>query len=100
MVARLKRSAPRVRLNWETGSHLVTLQAVSLDKERLLLFLPHVDELARSLRWVKDIEIVKRTSSACHRPDSSESPSRRARPPRTASSINLHTRVYVNTMLA
>ena len=48
---------PFATYTWETGGHLVTLHAVSPDKERFLLFLPHLDGLARSLRWIEDVEV-------------------------------------------
>src|SRR5699024_2429262 len=52
-----KGRTPFTSYTWDTGNHLITLHAVSPDKERFLLFLPHLDELARTLRWVEDVEI-------------------------------------------
>ena len=48
---------PMATYTWDTGSHLVSLTAVSPDKERFLLFVPALDELARTLRWSEDIEV-------------------------------------------
>ncbi|MGO3660741.1 hypothetical protein [Microbacterium gubbeenense] len=48
---------PMATYTWDTGSHLVSLTAVSPDKERFRLFVPALDELARTLRWSEDIEI-------------------------------------------
>jgi len=46
-----------VSYTWDTGTHLITLHAVSPDRERFLLFLNPLDELARTVRWVEDLQI-------------------------------------------
>ncbi|WP_221584930.1 hypothetical protein [Microbacterium sp. G2-8] len=48
---------PFATYTWDTGSQLVTLHAVSPDKGRFLTFIPALDELARTLRWVEDLEV-------------------------------------------
>ncbi|MTE23880.1 hypothetical protein [Microbacterium sp. ZXX196] len=48
---------PFAMYTWDTGTHLVTLQAVSPDRERFLTFLPHIDALARTVRFVEDLEV-------------------------------------------
>ncbi len=48
---------PFATYTWDTGSQLITLHAVSPDKERFLLFVPALDELARTLRWIEDLEV-------------------------------------------
>lgn len=48
---------PTATYTWDTGSHLISLTAVSPDKERFLLFVPALDDLARTLRWSEDIEV-------------------------------------------
>ena len=48
---------PFVSYTWDTGTHLVTLHAVCPDRERFLLFLDPLDQLARTLRWVEDMQI-------------------------------------------
>ncbi|WP_295011970.1 hypothetical protein [uncultured Microbacterium sp.] len=41
---------PFATYTWDTGSHLITLQAVCADRERFGVVLPAVDEIARTLR--------------------------------------------------
>ncbi|HJA04502.1 MAG: hypothetical protein ACTH0E_12520 [Candidatus Microbacterium stercoravium] len=48
---------PTASYTWDTGSQLITLTAVSPDKERFGLFVPALDELARTLRWTEDMEV-------------------------------------------
>lgn len=46
-----------VTYTWDTGEELITLHAVSPDRERFLTFVPALDELARTLRWNTDFEV-------------------------------------------
>ncbi|WP_156758783.1 hypothetical protein [Microbacterium karelineae] len=48
---------PFATYTWDTGTQLVSLHAVCPDRERFLIFVPHLDELARTLRWVEDLEV-------------------------------------------
>ncbi len=48
---------PFATYTWDTGDQLITLHAVSMDRERFLTFIPALDELARTLRWVEDLEM-------------------------------------------
>lgn len=48
---------PFATYTWDTGDRLISLHAVSGDRERFLTFVPHLDELARTLRWVDDLEV-------------------------------------------
>lgn len=48
---------PFATYTWDTGDRLISLHAVSADRERFLTFVPHLDELARTLRWVEDLEV-------------------------------------------
>lgn len=51
------RTPPFATYTWDTGTHLVTLTAVSADRERFGTALPAVDEVARSLRLVDDLPL-------------------------------------------
>ncbi|MGW9114253.1 hypothetical protein [Microbacterium sp. NPDC055683] len=42
---------------WDTGTHLVTLQAASPDRTRFLTLLPAVEDLARTLRLSDELEV-------------------------------------------
>ncbi|MBZ4488428.1 hypothetical protein LQ938_14620 [Microbacterium sp. cx-55] len=48
---------PFVSYTWDTGTHLVTLSAVSGDRERFGTVLGEVDALARTLRIVDDLPL-------------------------------------------
>ncbi|WP_261165543.1 hypothetical protein [Microbacterium sp. Marseille-Q6965] len=48
---------PMATYSWETGTHLVTLTAMSPDRTRFGTVLGAVDELARSLRLVDDVQL-------------------------------------------
>ncbi|MEH3089815.1 MAG: hypothetical protein PGN24_09550 [Microbacterium arborescens] len=51
------RTPPFVSYTWDTGTHLVTLSAVSSDRERVGTVLDELDHLARSLRVVDDLTV-------------------------------------------
>ncbi|MBS1697489.1 MAG: hypothetical protein JST25_03705 [Actinobacteria bacterium] len=42
---------------WDTGTHLITLQAVCADRERFGTVIGAVDEIARTLRTVDDLSL-------------------------------------------
>ncbi|MFT4235781.1 MAG: hypothetical protein QM607_12390 [Microbacterium sp.] len=44
-----------VTYTWDTGDELVTVRAVSGDRERFGTIVPHVDALARTIRLTRDI---------------------------------------------
>lgn len=46
---------PFATYTWDTGTHLVTLTAVSGDRERFGTVIPALDELARSIRIADDL---------------------------------------------
>ncbi|GGO63320.1 hypothetical protein GCM10010910_15600 [Microbacterium nanhaiense] len=48
---------PFVSYTWDLSTHLITLHAVCADRERFLLFVDALDELARTLRWVEDLRV-------------------------------------------
>lgn len=48
---------PTATYTWDTGSHLVTLTAMSPDRERFGTVLGAIDELARSLRLDDDLTV-------------------------------------------
>ncbi|MGF3056315.1 hypothetical protein [Microbacterium sp. YY-01] len=48
---------PFVMYTWDTGTHLVTLQAICPDRERFGTIVPHLDDLARTLRRVDDTTV-------------------------------------------
>ncbi len=49
--------APFATYTWDTGTHLITLQAVAGDPERFGTFAEDLDHLARSLRFADDVEL-------------------------------------------
>lgn len=49
-------SPPSATWTWDTGTHLVTLTAVSGDRERFGTLMPALDDLARSIRIVDDLQ--------------------------------------------
>ena len=51
------RQTPFASYTWDTGTHLVTLTAVVSDRERFGTIIPAVDDLARSLRLVDDLQV-------------------------------------------
>lgn len=51
------RTPPFATYTWDTGTHLVTLTAVSAERERFGTALGAVDEVARSLRLVDDLPV-------------------------------------------
>lgn len=46
---------PFATYTWDTGTHLITLQAVGSDRERFGTLLPALDDLARSIRIADDL---------------------------------------------
>jgi len=48
---------PFATYTWDTGTHLITLQAVCADRERFGTVISAVDELARTLRTVDDLSV-------------------------------------------
>lgn len=54
---RAENAPPTATYTWDTGSHLVTLTAMSPDRARFGTVLPAVDDLARSLRLDDDLTI-------------------------------------------
>lgn len=48
-------AAPFANYTWDTGTHLVTLNAISRDRERFGTLIPALDELARSIRIARDV---------------------------------------------
>jgi len=51
------RTPPFATYTWDTGTHVVTLTAVGADRRRFGTVLAAVDELARTLRLVDDVEL-------------------------------------------
>ncbi|GAA2909591.1 hypothetical protein JOD62_001543 [Microbacterium keratanolyticum] len=51
------KTPPFVTYTWDTGTHLITLQAVCADKERFGTVIGAVDEIARTLRTVEDLTL-------------------------------------------
>lgn len=47
--------APFATYTWDTGTHLVTLNAICSDRERFGTLIPALDELARSIRIADDL---------------------------------------------
>ena len=52
---------PFAEYSWDTGAHLVTVNAIAGDAERFGTVLPAVDELARSVRIVDDLRVPETT---------------------------------------
>ena len=48
---------PFATYTWDTGTHLITLQAVCADRERFGTVIGAVDEIARTLRTVDDLSV-------------------------------------------
>lgn len=48
-------AAPFAQYTWDTGSHLISLQALSRDRERFGTLIPALDDLARSIRISDDL---------------------------------------------
>lgn len=48
---------PFATYTWDTGTHLITLQAVCADRERFGTVIGAVDEIARTLRTVDDLSL-------------------------------------------
>lgn len=48
---------PFATYTWDTGTHLITLQAVCADRERFGTVIAAVDEIARTLRTVDDLSV-------------------------------------------
>jgi hypothetical protein len=48
---------PFATYTWDTGTHLVTLSAVSGDRERFGTVLEELDALARTVRLVDDLPL-------------------------------------------
>ncbi|MET0673576.1 MAG: hypothetical protein ABWY37_08810 [Microbacterium pygmaeum] len=51
------RTPPFATYTWDTGSHFVTVTAVCSDRERFGIAIEAVDQLARSLRVVDDLQL-------------------------------------------
>lgn len=51
------KTPPFATYTWDTGTHLITLQAVCADKERFGTVIGAVDEIARTLRTVEDLTL-------------------------------------------
>lgn len=51
------KTPPFATYTWDTGTHLITLQAVGADRERFGTLIGSVDEIARTLRQVKDLTV-------------------------------------------
>jgi len=51
------KTPPFATYTWDTGTHLITLQAVGADRERFGTLIGSVDEIARTLREVKDLSL-------------------------------------------
>lgn len=49
-------SPPSATWTWDMGTHLVTLTAVSGDRERFGTLMPALDDLARGIRIVDDLQ--------------------------------------------
>lgn len=52
-----RRTPPFATYTWDTGTHFVTLTAVCSDRERFGTIIGSVDDLARTLRIVDDLEV-------------------------------------------
>jgi len=50
-------TTPTASYTWDTGTHLVTLEAVCLDQARFGIVLAAIDDLARSLRLSDDLQV-------------------------------------------
>lgn len=50
-------SPPFATYTWDTGTHLITLQALCPDRERFGTVIGSVDEIARTLRTVDDLSV-------------------------------------------
>ncbi|WP_236967081.1 hypothetical protein [Microbacterium aurantiacum] len=50
-----RRGSPTATYTWDTGTHLVTVSAMSPDRERFGIFVSSVDDLVRTLRVVDDL---------------------------------------------
>ncbi|WP_298040149.1 hypothetical protein [uncultured Microbacterium sp.] len=48
-------SAPFASYTWDTGTHIVTLNAIGSDRERFGTLIPALDDLARSIRLADDL---------------------------------------------
>ena len=51
------RTPPFATYTWDTGTHLITLQAVCADRERFGTVISAVDEIARTLRTADDLAV-------------------------------------------
>lgn len=51
------RTPPFATYTWDTGTHLITLQAMCSDRERFGTVIGSVDEIARTLRTVGDLTV-------------------------------------------
>ncbi len=48
-------AAPFASYTWDTGTHIVTLNAIGSDRERFGTLIPALDDLARSIRLADDL---------------------------------------------
>ncbi|HAQ59732.1 MAG TPA: hypothetical protein DCR63_04705 [Microbacterium sp.] len=51
------RTPPFATYTWDTGTHFVTVNAVCGDRTRFGVVLPAIDDLARSIRLIDDLEV-------------------------------------------